>query len=252
MRKVVALFILATIFSGCAGSRRAGKTGSVKNNAPASVNLTDISGQNLTAGNFFIGKADVEINSMGQSQKFVATIKYEVPGRYLISIRSRAGIEAGRIYIDRDTILGNDRINRVLYYGEPDALTFRYGIPFELIPVIFGDFISENRNAANMMCQNGSFEIEESVRGSRMIYEIDCREKKIALAENLGSYNNLISELQYESFVKIDDIAIPSHVRINHVVSGTSVSITFDKIERPWNGTIEFVPGNRYERVELK
>jgi hypothetical protein len=102
------------------------------------------------------------------------------------------------------------------------------------------------------MCQDGSFEIEETVRGSRMIYEIDCGRRKLVMAENLGSYNNLISELLFSDFVTTDGISVPTSVKINHVVSGTSVTIKFDKIERPWSGAIDFVPGNRYERVELK
>lgn len=238
--------------SGCAGSKRLGRTGAVRSTADASVSYSDIRGQNISGKNFFIQKAEVELNSRGQTQKFIAGIKYEVPGRYLVTIRSRTGIEAGRIYIDRDTVLGNDRINRVLYYGDPGTLSYKYGIPFDILPVIFGDFVSDSRSTNGVRCQNGAFEVEESVRGSRMIYEIDCSRKKIALAENLGSYNNLISELTYESFVSTDGITVPSVVKINHVVSGTSVTVKFDRIERPWNGTIDFVPGNRYERVELK
>ena len=47
----------------------------------------------------------------------MATIKYELPDKYLISIRSKAGIEAARIFITKDTVLINDRIksNSILW-----------------------------------------------------------------------------------------------------------------------------------------
>ena len=103
-----------------------------------------IENQNLTKRNFFIQKAEIEILSEEENQKLIASIKFIYPDQYLISLKSKTGIEAARIFITDDTVLINDRINRKLYFGKPAQLKNKYGISPAVLPVVLGDFIKGN------------------------------------------------------------------------------------------------------------
>ena len=72
-------------------------------------------------------------------------LKFEYPDKYLISIKSRTGIEGARIYISEDTILFNDRINKKMYYGSSLYLKRKYGLTTNFLPLIFGDIVSRKK-----------------------------------------------------------------------------------------------------------
>jgi hypothetical protein len=94
----------------------------------SSDNITEsVSQQNITNSGFFIEKAEIEINNDKGKEKFIANIKFELPDKYLISLKSRSGIEGARIYLSKDTILVNDRINQIEYYGTSFYIRKKYG-----------------------------------------------------------------------------------------------------------------------------
>ena len=85
---------------------------------PGSSNVFESTkNQNITNNGFFIQKAEIEIVTGEGKEKYLASIKFEKPDKYLISVKSRTGIEGARIYISNDSILVNDRINKKLYSG---------------------------------------------------------------------------------------------------------------------------------------
>ena len=67
---------------------------------------------NLSKENFYIQKADIKVTQDNISVRFIASIKFRKPDSLLISVKSRTGIEAGRAFITKDTILINDRIKQ--------------------------------------------------------------------------------------------------------------------------------------------
>ena len=209
--------------------------------------------QNLTNKNFYIQKADIEVNSDNQNQKFSASIKYETSGVYLISLRSKTGIEAARVYLTKDTVLINDRINRKLFYGNPDVLGVKYGIPAEVVPLLVGDYIQEDKTSLQEKpCVDGQIEMDGSVGGIKIRYTVDCKKAKVITAVREGSLFNIITELTYRKFIKTGDILSPGKIHITDFKTMVNIDITIGKILYPWYGKIEFVPGNKYELIELK
>lgn len=240
------------IVTGCSGIRKAEKSGGRGKDVKGTVVLSDLGKQNLSNKNFYIQKAEVDFDSPNSGISLIATIKYVVPDQYLISLRMKTGIEIARIYVDSDTVLANDRINRKLLHGEPSALSARYGIPLDIIPVIFGDFVGEvtgSQQQAN--CENGTVNVGSYIKGVKLVYDIDCSHQKPVKVRQ-ESYSGITSGIQYDDFAKNGEGSIPRVITLTHHESGSTVKIKIEKIEAPWDGTIEFIPGSRYEHVELK
>lgn len=251
MRKIILLYLVVAVLSGCSGIKKAGKTGKGKELSGA-VSITDVTEQNLSSGNFYIQKAEVDFDNNNAGFSFIATIKHVVPDQYLISLRMRTGIEVGRIYVDKDTIMANDRINRILYYGKSSVLSARYGVPFELIPVIFGDLVGEAESVNQKSeCHDGTIAVNSYLKGVRLMYNIDCSSKKAVLLKQEG-YSGASGEIMYGNFEKNGGKLSPSEITLNHKESGSTLHLKFEKVEIPWEGAIEFVPGNKYDRVELR
>ena len=239
--------------TGCSVFRKATRTDSGIFGRSDIITKEAVLGNNLTSENFYIRKAEISIQSDELDQKFVATIKFTLPGEYLISLRSRSGIEAARIFVTNDTILANDRINRILYYGKPDVLSVRYGIPYEILPVLFGDYttgiVGGNETEK---CTDGNLVKNDIIKGLKLNYIIDCKRGKIIKAEREGAFGQLINEMEFGEFVIYGGIEVPSQIKITDVRSKSVIQIELGKIERPWDGTIEFIPGNSYDLIELK
>lgn len=205
--------------------------------------------QNITLHNFYIQKAKVEITSNNSSESFLASIKFLYPDTFLISIRSKTGIEAARIFYTKDTILINDRINRKLLYGKPGIAGRRYGITPESFPLVLGDLISENRNVLYSDCLNGEATLNSSFNGSKIRYVLDCEKGKVVSITQEGSNKSVLTSLNFEKFIKETDIIYPSSISI--VNDEMKLNIRIEKMEYPWNGSIEFIHGKNYELIEL-
>ena len=208
--------------------------------------------QNITRNNIFIQKAEIEISNKEGTKRLLGTLKFEKPDKYLISIKSIAGIEAARIFISFDTILINDKISKKQYFGTPQYLKRKYGITTSVLPVILGDYInddlSENRESK---CLDGKLENEGIISGIRIKYIIDCKKGKSILASPENSSNEGSIEIQYSDFFEKGSIIIPGKIEIRDFTRATTIVIKIRKIESPWDGSIKFVQGNRYEIIKL-
>lgn len=212
--------------------------------------MTFIGNQNLHNNSFFIQKADIKIVKGGESENFIASVKYNNGGSYLISLRGKSGIEGARIYITKDTILVNDRINRKLLFGKPGYIERKLGFPIDLLPIVFGDLVSVRKDSDIVpSCVDGILHLEENIRGVNMKYIVDCKKKKIISAVRPGNLNSVLAGLSFDKFINYVNGIFPSEIHINYIDSEIYIKIV--KFETPWKGDIEFIPGNNYEEIEL-
>ena len=220
------------------------------NEAPVSNILEGVEKQNITIDNFFISKAEVEIISDDNKQKLLASIKFNYPDRYLISLKSKTGIEVARIFITDDTVLVNDRFNKKLYFGDPENLKKKFSISPELLPVILGDLIrGKEISVENVTCIDNKAEINCNINGIKIDYIIDCKKLKIISASQEFSISTNYTEMQYENFIKAGYGLIPSKIRVDF--NEFVITVKIEKIDSPWAGDIEFIPGARYDLIEL-
>ncbi len=207
---------------------------------------------NIYPGGLFIQRADIEADTKDGSNNFIVTLKRDSSQRYLISIRSKTGLEAARIFLSKDTILVNDRINRKLYYGSSDYLFRRFGIRFNLLPLLFGDFLSDgviDDNSGN--CKAGKLQVKCQVGGHKIQYMIDCKRLKVTNTYTEGNFGKVSLEMGFSKFLSMNNHEIAKNIVIKDIKSQSSIKVSIRKVILPWNGIIEFIPGNNYEHIEL-
>lgn len=250
MYKELGLFLIIVIFSSCSVF----KSQNVNNiGDKETTNTRDLQNRNLTNNSFYIQKADVEVVSENEKNSFLVSVKFCRPDSFLISIRSKSGIEAARVFITEDTVLINDRINRKLYFGSANDLRKKFGYSYKLLPVLFGDFIL-NRDSVkrNEKCQKEIFIINSNYEGYRLKYTIDCRSdrlNKIEISDELNTKPVILNNFETR---KYSSVYYYSRVDINDFGGFNYLSVNIKKIESPYKEYIDFVPGKNYEPVRIR
>ncbi len=253
MQKIASILLVLMLLSACSLIRKGGRTNieSDKDLVAGELMFT-AQNQNITKNSFIILKADIELISQSETDKMIATVKYSSNREFLISIRGKTGIEAARIFISKDTILVNDRINRQQLCASPGYLNTKYGFSQALLPMIFGDFIGRTIEEKNMAeCKEGMLSVDCATEGIKIRYILDCKMGKplSALVEN--SFNSGGIEFQYKEFFKYENRWIPGEIEVRNLMKETTIKIILDKMSIPWEGDIEFIPGRRYEIIDL-
>lgn len=254
MQKIKYYILLLLIFSisACSVLRKGGRAN--VHDEGIYVYPDSLSVNNLTRDNFYIQKAELSVNTDFGRQKLATTIKFNVPDKYLVSLKIWTGMEIARAYITSDTVLINDRLNRVTYYGKPEKLSAKFGVPFEILPVVLGDYVSglSLNRTVRINCLNGSSDISSVVKGSKINYYIDCEKNKLIRAEREGNSGSVVNEIKYDNFITAGNKLTPSEIEIKDIKSGEVAGLKIDKIIKPWDGSVEFIPGTNYDLIELK
>jgi hypothetical protein len=253
LRKVAIIIFIGLLAGGCALTKRAGNGTISLNEAAQSGNiLEDVARQNITSAGFFIQKAEVEFNNQNGKQKFLASIKFEHPDKYLISIKSRTGIEGARIYITKDSVIVNDRINKKMYFGTTFSLIRKYGLSQSLLPLAFGDLLIEkNQQKLIEKCLDGNLVFNCILRGVSLNYMLDCKKSKSLKVTLRNNYLQKDVNIVSEGYFKTGNILTPRVVEVEELNTNIKIRIRYIRIEFPWNGKIKFVPGKGYELIEL-
>jgi len=158
LQKVVTLLLAGLIFSGCTVYRGERKSTPAKDYAKE-LSFNDVIKFNLTNADFSIQKAEIQYIEKGTEVNIIASVRHKSDNKYLVSLRTRAGIEIARIFISEDTLLLNDRINKKIYCGSPEYLEEKYGISIEALPLVFGDLIMERHREEPVLCKEGESRI---------------------------------------------------------------------------------------------
>jgi hypothetical protein len=215
------------------------------------VSLTDLKESNISNNDFFITKAEIEILNNGEKQKFLASLKFKNTGIYLISLRNKGGIEGARMFISKDTILINDRINKKLYCGSPGYIKSKYGISISTLPVIMGDFIDGKENQiTELKCNNNKSEVYGITEEKEIKYTINCDERKISETKMINETEGIV--LLFSRFINNYNKHYPQSIIIQDSKQETEINIEIQKIEFNTIEKVDFIPGKDYEKVVLK
>lgn len=250
MYKKITTYFILLFFSGCSvfkiqdGGNAINKT---------YVDIEKIKKGNLTNNSFYIQRADIEIYSDGERRTFLASVKFNRPDTFLISIRSKSGIEAARVFLTNDTLLVNDRINKTLYYGSGDDLIFKYGFSGYFVPLLFGDFIFKSENVNDSVnCNEGVLNIISNYKKNGIKYCIDCYSERILSVQIVNEIETRPVIIEYLDSKKKDKIDYYSKVQLSNIKGFERILIKYEKIEVPYKGYTEFIPGKNYEWVRIK
>ena len=254
MQKISIILFIILYISGCSVSRfDIQKDTDNKSIDVSTISLSDVKKQNLSSFSFFIRKAEIELIKQGEKQRFIASLKFNHPDSFLISLRSSTGIEAARILLTRDTILINDRINKAFYFGTETAAKKKYGFSSLIFPVLLGDVITSNRTESTVYkCDNGFFKIESLIDESKVNYLFDCKRMKSISMTLTKEIDTKPVQIIYDDYTKGGNIHFFRKVSIKDLYNFETISIKYIKVEVPWEGIIQFIPGNNYEQIEIK
>jgi hypothetical protein len=223
-----------------------------KNDVLDETILKRVEKQNVTLNNFYIQKAEFKISNKEETKRLLGSIKFEKPSQFLISIKSRSGIEAARVLITEDTVLINNRINRKLYYGSSEYFKRKYGAKTSVLRIVFGDYLNDNlSDNGKLKCSGNKIYTDALVSGIRIKYTIDCKKGKIILSETENNLTVSKIFIEYGDFLTNGNLLFPGKIKIRDEQSMTTIEIRIRKIESPWKGNIEFIPGNSYEKLQL-
>ena len=189
MRKIGFILILVLVGESCSVRKRVEVDYKlISENMGLDIDQI-LKNRNITNSSFFIQKAEFSFTSREGSKRGVGSIKFEWPDRYLISIKSRSGIEGARILATSDSLFVNDRINRKFYYGSMEYIKNKFGIATSLIPILLGDFVREIKDTSRVLCREGVINILGTVDCVRSSYVISCISGKSIMTELIRSTN---------------------------------------------------------------
>jgi hypothetical protein len=246
------ILTVVLVLTSCASLKKSGNNITWDDRDPI-LYLHDIKARNLTNQDFNIQKAEIEINTSGEKQKLLGSLKYKAPGSYLLTIRSKTGIEAVRIFISEDTIMVKDRIRKRLYYGSPSYIFGKYGISASALPLLTGDYIDNTeRMEEKLLCDEGTSKFEGNIENKKTIYVFDCKKGKLINSDfNLESDKGGII-FSFGNFQYLDNKTFPGIIGIEDYLKETVIKIKIEKIDFEPVDTIEFLAGNDYEKIMLK
>lgn len=253
MQKIIIILLVGIYTAGCSATQHLSSKNEQDTNIPIGVSIIEnVKFLNITNSNFFIQKAEIQVINENGKETFIGTIKFEKPDKYLISIKSKTGIEGARIYITKDSLFVNDRINKKMYYGSSFYLKKKFGLDQNFLPLIFGDIIL-NKNCEDIQreCVGNKMTVNCVEKGIMLNYEIDCRKSKAISVNQMNNFVKNGIEMKYSGFHNIGNIIIPRVVEFKDNQYNSTVNIKVIKIELPWNGSIKFIPGKGYELIEL-
>lgn len=250
-KRIILLAVL--ILSGCSVPKKAVLTIPEKV-ITDNMTLTErLLGSNITAMDFDIIKAEIDIFNNGENRKLLCSIKYRKPGNYLIAVKHRSGMEAARIYITNDTIMVNDRIYKNLYIGSKDYLFKKYGIETRMLPLVFGDYLNSLRDAETIKdCKNGISEIQGYLDGKEIWYFIDCNKgklKAVKISDRIGTSG---ININFDEFKKSGNNLFPGRITVEDTKGENKVIISIGEVEYRDSEKIEFIPGRNYKKIILK
>lgn len=247
------MFLIFFLWS-CSVTRKVSNESNSTSKEIGSSNIIDkVLDKNLTATGFFIQKAEGEYINKEGKQKYLASIKFEFPDKYLISIKSRTGIEGARIYINKDSLIVNDRINKKTYFAKSSYFRRKFGFDQRLLPLIFGDIVVDKSfSKEKCKCDDKELKFDCVVLGTRMSYNIDCKIGKSANVNLMNNYSQQSIIIKSGSFKEKEGIIVPGIIELHDLQTNTTIKLKFSKIDFPWNGSVKFIPGRGYEIKELQ
>ena len=253
MRKIGYILIAVILVSGCSVERRHKRSIGIANAGKEGVDIRErLVSQNITLGSFYVEKAEFRVIGGDDEKRGIATVKFVMPDKFLVSIKSIGGIEFARIYLEGDSIQINDRMDKKLYYGSASYVKRKYGLTTAVLPVILGDYINEDTaDSTRVKCREGNFSVKGKVRKLIVNYIVDCKLGKIiqAIPGESGMDSGLM--FSYSDFFQVNGINIPGRIEVSDKLKNTRIEIKILKLSIPLEGTIDFIPGRQYEKIPL-
>jgi outer membrane biogenesis lipoprotein LolB len=243
---VIAGFVCLFLFEGCATTRGTNRAITDNGNVVGLEILRHVAEKNLTATGFFIQKGKISTKSENGRISLYFTMKYSSEGKYLISLRSKTGMEAFRVYLSKDSILINDRLKRNVLYGKAGDFEKITGLPASMLKISVGDlFMNKPADNGESNCINNEFKVSDYLFGLMINSTINCLQMKLKSVIVFTGEENKFITIDYSKY-REDNYSVPRKIEINDSGRKIKITISIEKYMAPWVGDIDFLPGNGY------
>lgn len=199
-----------------------------------------------------INKIAVTYEDAVERRHFRANLKYNGADSILISIRTFAGIEAARVLIEKDTVKILDRINKILYIGNNEKISKKYGVNIGSIELFFGDINKIENEKKRIKCVDGKAEIIQKEGEGNIIYTVDCNINKLVKVEgNLGIENEDVSGT-FNEFRRENGFLYPGKISWQLQGKEIEIQIEMQNLKRIEKSYIVFRTGRDYKEKILR
>ncbi len=248
---ILLIIILLIVISSC---HRLRISGSKKNRDNIEMNsarfFNEVESNNIISRPISISKISILYENDNERRRLKANMKTDGKGSVLLSIRTFAGIEAARILVKKDTIKIADRINKIYYTGKTEQLAKKYGITYDFINLLFGDFKKLEEFKSRIRCENSKVRMEDHLND--VTYTIDCDFYKVTEVE--GRVNDGTQEYKgyFYDFRNESGLIYPGIIKWELNGGRTLVNIEMDKLRRQENIELIFKIGSNYKRKSIR
>jgi hypothetical protein len=208
---------------------------------------------NLTSNSFYLKKAIVDYSDSLNSISFLLSVKYDGQGKYLFIARTLTGIELYRLFLDRDTFLLNDRLNKQIFQGDESYLRKKFGIGYGELNFMFGDFSdSGNLKSDGNPCIEGKKVFYTYNNNLVVKQEVNCYVGKLNKALITNGLQHVSLDIICSRFIKSNELNYPEDISVKKSDGELEIAVKIESIESPMVEKIEFIPGNNYEIIHMK
>lgn len=254
MREIVyILFCILSLSIGCSVAKKASAPGVVKESGikPAR-SLQSVINNNISNYDFYIQRADIVLQQEDFTVRLNAAVKFRKPDSLVISVKTKAGIEAGRALVTKDTLIINDRINRSIIIADAKAVRSKYGIHPVYIFAVLGDLIiDEKERVTNNICSKGGSLQKFLTFDRRIEYTVDCNKSKAVGAFFEGDIRSRNLEFTYSDFFSAGNIRIPGKIQVADDFETIKILVEIRKIIVDWPGPVNFSTGSNYKVIKI-
>jgi hypothetical protein len=186
--------------------------------------LEEVGNKNITNQGFRFDRIRVVMDSGGETRRFTASIRYDQKGTMLVSVRIIASIEVARIYLDSERIVILDRLNKIYTTGNTSEVLKKYGMKWDMIPLLFGDLPNGFVSAQRIKCVNGTANLMLEKGDDNYSADFECSQGK--LMNFSGSSGIFSASISFQDFIEEANSVYPQSIFFREAKSVISMELS--------------------------
>jgi len=191
--------------------------------------IEQVKNNNITEEGFYLRKGRLEIEGTSIDGSYGLNARYNTKGDLNVSVRGPLGIEVVRLIAIEGRVYLVDRIGRTVYRGSQGDLLAKYGLPENVIAVIFGDLVSSGKESYSM-AGGETMLIRSEMRNIERETDICLDEGKVCS----GKYRDIINGnevlLNYKSFKDTQGKKYASEIYLEQMKNKIQIRIRIDDL----------------------
>jgi hypothetical protein len=239
--KIVSISLMILVISACSATRKRSterETGMAAAMAYSAV-IEQVRSNNIAEEGFYIRKGRIDIEGTAIDGSYGFNAKYNTKGDLNASVKGPLGIELLRLMSVNGQIYLVDRIGKTVYRGSTSAMLTKYGLPDNVIAVIFGDLVSTG-NETYSISGRERIMIRGDVNNMQRQTDICIKEEKICEEIYKDRINGNEVLLRYDNFRNTEGKKYASLIYMEEKKKKLQIRIKIDELICGYEEEINF------------